>query len=628
MTLSAKNKIVLSVFLFFAVIILAMSIFSYSSFSNSSYTSYMEGLDTASQAIGKAVAEKANMYFGELELIAKLFPAGPEGDELARLPYHLNLLDQLAKQAGVKEAYFARHDGSTYLGVRKGLIPNFKEKAKNREWYKRIFGGEKRIVTTPYVSSIGQTVMAMAVPIAKDGRINGVLCLNLPLTTITEIAQTTLNFKNIYLSRPDGYVMASPDSDQIGKSLWEIVPSLKQFKDAGSGARVRFAMNGEQYEGSVYDIDSLGWKVWTYEKLGTIRADSTTNLTINSITAIIALILSILMVSLLVKALIFKPLGVVDTGLTRIENGDLTCAGVGNPRNDEIGKLMRSMGNMGRQLLEVVGEVRTAVASVSGGAQELSSTAELLAQGATQQAASIEEVSASMEEMVSNISRNADNARETERISRQSSMEAEKGGKAVAETVSAMREIADKISVIEEIARQTNLLALNAAIEAARAGEHGKGFAVVAAEVRKLAERSGVAAAEISALSASSVAVAEEAGEMLNKMVPDIRHTSELIQEIAAASDEQNAGAETVNKAIHQLDQVIQQTAAASEEMSSSSQQLNVQAEHLGDTVAFFKINQNDRTRRPQAVRAVNETTPSALPSAGEYVVDNDFERF
>ncbi len=191
-----------------------------------------------------------------------------------------------------------------------------------------------------------------------------------------------------------------------------------------------------------------------------------------------------------------------------------------------------------------------------------------------------------MEQMASNIRQNADNAQQTEKIAVKSAGDARAGGKAVAETVNAMKQIAEKISIIEEIARQTNLLALNAAIEAARAGEHGKGFAVVAAEVRKLAERSQTAAAEISELSGTSVEVAEKAGEMLEKLVPDIQKTAELVEEISAASNEQNTGAEQINKAIQQLDQVIQQNAGASEELASTSEELSSQAEQLKAAVA------------------------------------------
>ena len=204
-----------------------------------------------------------------------------------------------------------------------------------------------------------------------------------------------------------------------------------------------------------------------------------------------------------------------------------------------------------------------------------------------------------MEEMSANIRQNADNAKETENIAMQAADNAEKGGEAVEKTVVAMRQIAEKISIIEEIARQTNMLALNAAIEAARAGEHGKGFAVVADAVRKLAERSQTAAGEISNLSVSSVEIAETAGQMLTQIVPDIRKTAELVQEISAASSEQNSGANQINIALQQLDQVIQQNAAAAEEMSSTSEELSAQAEQLKATISFFNVGHNiDRRNR------------------------------
>ena len=256
-------------------------------------------------------------------------------------------------------------------------------------------------------------------------------------------------------------------------------------------------------------------------------------------------------------------------------------------------KLMQAMGSMVNGLTEVVGNIGSVAGQVMVGSREMSGSAEQLSQGATEQSASVEEVSSSMEEMAANIKQNSDNAQQTEKMALKAAEDGKEGGKAVAATVGAMKEIAGKISIIEEIARQTNLLALNAAIEAARAGEHGKGFAVVASEVRKLAERSQTAAGEINKLSASSVQIAERAGEMLARIVPDIQKTADLVQEISAASNEQSSGAGQINKAIQQLDQVVQQNASAAEEMASTSEELLSQAEQLQKTIGFFKINRS-----------------------------------
>jgi methyl-accepting chemotaxis protein len=341
----------------------------------------------------------------------------------------------------------------------------------------------------------------------------------------------------------------------------------------------------------------------------------------------------IILSGMLLTRTVTKPLDEAMGLAGSLAEGDLTRK-VDLNQKDEFGQMSDSLNDMVNKLKDVVINVKSATENVSSGSQQMSSSSEEMSQGATEQAANAEEASSSMEQMAANIRQNSDNAQQTDKIAVKAATDAREGGEAVTQAVSAMKEIAGKISIIEEIARQTNLLALNAAIEAARAGEHGKGFAVVAAE--------------ISDLSSSSVEVAEKAGEMLVKLVPDIQKTAELVQEINAASNEQNSGADQINKAIQQLDQVIQKNAGSAEEMSSTAEELASQAEQLHETISFFKTGNEEETGQiSKAVQSIphNETkmpqviehgTPENDRRAGVVLdmgsrqdgIDDEFEKY
>ena len=334
------------------------------------------------------------------------------------------------------------------------------------------------------------------------------------------------------------------------------------------------------------------------------------------------LLISVSVISLLIavaaavyiSTVVSKGLARASEAVRTVAEGDLTKTAEVTTR-DEIGDLLGNVNVMIERLRGIVGDAIAASENVSSGSQELSATAEQMSQGVTEQAAAAEQVSASMEEMAANIKQNADNANQTEKIARQSAMDAETSGQAVNKAVDAMQTIAEKITIVQEIARQTDLLALNAAVEAARAGEHGRGFAVVASEVRKLAERSQSAAAEISAVSSDTVKAAQTAGEMLTSLVPNIRKTAELVSEISAACREQDIGSSQINQAIQQLDQVTQQNAAASEEMSATSEELAAQAEELQTSISYFRTD-GGHGRRPAPRPAARRAAPAAKPAA------------
>jgi methyl-accepting chemotaxis protein len=327
---------------------------------------------------------------------------------------------------------------------------------------------------------------------------------------------------------------------------------------------------------------------------------------------------------------ITRPVNEAVTAANALANGDLSVK-IDVQSKDEVGQLMGAMQAMVAKLAQIIGEVRSAADNLSNASGQVSATAQSLSQSSSEQAASVEETTSSMEQMTASISQNTENAKVTDGMATKAAREAEEGGSAVGQTVEAMKSIADKIGIIDDIAYQTNLLALNAAIEAARAGEHGKGFAVVAAEVRKLAERSQVAAQEIGGVAKDSVKLAERAGTLLTEMVPSIRKTSDLVQEIAAASQEQSSGVGQINGAMGQLNQATQQNASASEELAATAEEMGSQAEQLQQLMQFFRLEEQGRqtrTSRPPAPAARPAPAPTLRAAPAFAAAGNDFERF
>ncbi|MCP1506622.1 methyl-accepting chemotaxis protein [Pseudomonas marginalis] len=318
------------------------------------------------------------------------------------------------------------------------------------------------------------------------------------------------------------------------------------------------------------------------------------NARLSIIAAVLVALLVGIALALFISRIISNPLRRAVDVASQLAEGNLAVKIEGGSR-DETGQVLTAMQAMVGKLSQIIGEVRNAADGLASASEEVSATAQSISQTTSQQAASVEETSASIEQMSASINQNTENAKITDGMASKAAKEAGDGGDSVQQTVQAMKKIAQRISIIDDIAYQTNLLALNAAIEAARAGEHGKGFAVVAAEVRKLAERSQVAALEIGELSTSSVEMAERAGRLLGEMLPSINKTSDLVQEITAASEEQAAGVSQINSAMNQLNQVTQQNASSSEELASTAEEMSTQAEQLQQSMSFFTLEAGDR---------------------------------
>ncbi len=481
----------------------------------------------------------------------------------------------------------------------------------DRSYFKAIINeGKDYVIGDVAISKASKEPAVILAKAVKDmtGKTKAIAAFEIKMNALSAIVASISFGKTGYgwLVDKRGLVIAHPNKEAIlqlntldaDKDGYRGLDSLgRRMQDAESGIGAYVRKNGVSMLTFYARVpNSPGWV------LGLSIEDRETSATLRALIAILVVILVVaiavsILVSVLIARSIVVPIEGIATTLDFLARGDLyriqegsKDARKGLARNDELGDTSRSLRTLVDSLGMVVGNIHAASRDITEGSSGLSTASQELSQGATEQAASIEELSSSIEELASTVQQNADNTRQADVLSGEIATDAERSGNDVRDTVLLMREIAEKVVIIEEIARQTNLLALNAAIEAARAGEAGKGFAVVATEVRKLAERSAQAAGGITELSRKSVDAGAMTVERLEKLVPNIRKTADLIQEINASTKEQSSGAGQISGGVAQLDSVVQQNAAASEELAATAERLATQAAELERTIGFFKI--------------------------------------